>query len=222
VLGVVAILYGGFCALAQKDLKSLVAYSSISHMGFCLLGMASLTPLGIEGAIFQMLSHGFVSAMLFLLVGVLYDRTGERGLDAFGGVATVMPRYATFFALGFMASLGLPGLSGFIGELMALLGSFGPFRIATVVAGLGLVIAAGYSLIAIRRVQFGELPERWRAALSGHDLEPREWATLLPLAVAIVVLGFYPAPVLAAVATGVEDLLAVMKIASTGLGGVGK
>src|ERR1041384_3578658 len=133
-----------------------------------------------------------------------------------------MPRYATFFGLGFMASLGLPGLSGFIGELMALLGSFGPFRMATVAAGLGLVIAAGYSLLAIRRVQFGELPERWRARLSGRDLEPREWATLLPLAVVIVELGFYPAPVLNAVATGVNDLLALMKLANAGLGGVGK
>jgi NADH-quinone oxidoreductase subunit M len=219
VLGAVAVIYGGFCALGQKDLKALVAYSSIGHMGFCLLGMAALTPLGIEGAVFQMISHGVVSAMLFLLVGVLYDRTGERGIDAFGGVATVMPRYAAFFGLGFMASLGLPGLSGFIGELMVLLGSFGPYRVPTVVAALGLVISAAYNLWAIRQVQFGELPERWRDVLGGRDLDRREWASLLPLAFLTIVLGFYPAPVLGAVATGVADLLQVMGISVVGLGG---
>ncbi len=219
ILGAIGIVYGGLCALGQKDLKALVAYSSIAHMGFCLLGMAALTPLGIEGAVFQMISHGIVSAMLFLLVGVLYDRTGQRGLDAFGGVALVMPRYAAFFGLGFMASLGLPGLSGFIGELMALLGSFGPYRVATIVAALGLVISAGYNLMAIRRIQFGEFPERWRPALAGRDLSSREWATLLPLGLLTIVLGFYPTPVLGAVATGVEDLLQVMGISVVGLGG---
>jgi NADH-quinone oxidoreductase subunit M len=219
VLGAIAISYGGFCALAQTDLKRLVAYSSIGHMGFCLLGMAALTPLGIEGAVFQMLSHGVISAMLFLLVGVLYDRTGERSLDVFGGVATVMPHYAALFGLAFMASLGLPGLSGFIGELMALLGAFGPYRVATVVAALGLVISAGYNLWAIRRIQFGPFSERWRFALVGHDLDRREWASLLPLALLTVLLGFYPAPLLGAVATGVGDLLRVMGISTVGLGG---
>ncbi len=219
VLGAIAVIYGGFCALGQQDLKALVAYSSIGHMGFCLLGMAALTPLGIEGAVFQMISHGVVSAMLFLLVGVLYDRTGERDIDAFGGVATVMPRYAAFFGLAFMGSLGLPGLSGFIGEFMALLGSFGPYRVSTVAAALGLVISAGYNLWAIRQVLFGDLPERWRSVLSGRDLDRREWMSLLPLAVLTIVLGFYPVPVLGAVATGVTDLLQVMGMPVVGLGG---
>jgi NADH-quinone oxidoreductase subunit M len=154
-----------------------------------------------------------------LLVGVLYDRTKERGLDAFGGVATVMPRYASFFALAFLASLGLPGLSGFIGELMTLLGSFGRFRAATVVAAFGLVIGAAYNLSAIRRIQFGALPEKWRSVLTGRDLDGREWASLVPLAILTLGLGLYPAPVLDAARVGVAELLSMMGLPSTGLGG---
>ena len=219
VLGAISVVYGAFCALGQTDLKRLVAYSSISHLGYCLLGMAALTPIALGGAIYQMISHGVVSAMLFLLVGVLYDRTHERGLDAFGGVATVMPRYAVVFALAFLASLGLPGLSGFIGELMALLGSFGKFRASTIVAALGLVLGAAYNLAAIRRVQLGALPDRWRAVLTGRDLTAREWVTLVPLAVLTVVLGLYPSPLLDAARVGVSDLLTMMGLPSTGLGG---
>lgn len=218
-LAALSIVYGAFCALGQSDLKRLVAYSSISHLGYCLLGMAGLTPIALGGAIYQMLSHGVISAMLFLLVGVLYDRTKERGLDAFGGVATVMPRYATVFALAFLASLGLPGLSGFIGELMTLLGTIGRFRGATVAAALGLVIGAAYNLTAIRRIQFGPLPERWKAVLAGRDLSGREWASLLPLAVLTLVLGLYPSPVLDAARVGVTELLTMMGLPSKGLGG---
>jgi len=219
VLGAISVVYGAFCALGQTDLKRLVAYSSISHLGYCLLGMAALTPIAMSGAVYQMISHGVVSAMLFLLVGVLYDRTHERGLDAFGGVATVMPRYAIMFALAFLASLGLPGLSGFIGELMALLGSFGKFRVSTIVAALGLVLGAAYNLAAIRRVQLGALPERWRGVLTGHDLTAREWVSLVPLAVLTVALGLYPSPLLDAARVGVADLLTRMGLPSTGLGG---
>ncbi|HEY8927379.1 MAG TPA: NADH-quinone oxidoreductase subunit M [Polyangia bacterium] len=218
-LGALAVIYGGLCALASVDLKRLVAYSSIGHLGFCLIGMAALTPIAVNGAIFQMLSHGVVSALLFLLVGVIYDRTGERGLDAFGGVATVMPRYTAVFALGFFASLGLPGLSGFIGEVMTLLGSLGRFRTATVVAAFGLVLAAAYNLWAIRRIHFGALPERWRAVLEGRDLDGREWASLLPLVVLAVAMGIYPAPVLELSAVSVSDLLALFGLPIVGLGG---
>ena len=218
-LGALAVIYGGLCALASVDLKRLVAYSSIGHLGFCLIGMAALTPIAVNGAIFQMLSHGVVSALLFLLVGVIYDRTGERGLDAFGGVATVMPRYTAVFALGFFASLGLPGLSGFIGEVMTLLGSLGRFRTATVVAAFGLVLAAAYNLWAIRRIHFGALPERWRAVLTGRDLDGREWASLLPLVLLALAMGIYPAPVLELSAASVSDLLALFGLPITGLGG---
>ena len=219
VLGAVSVVYGALCALGQTDLKRLVAYSSISHLGYCLLGMAALTPIALGGAVYQMISHGVISAMLFLLVGVLYDRTHERGLDAFGGVATVMPRYAVVFALAFLASLGLPGLSGFIGELMTLLGSFGKLRGPTVAAALGLVIGAAYNLSAIRRIQLGPLPERWRGVLAGHDLTAREWVSLAPLAILTVALGLYPAPLLDAARIGVGELLAMMGLPGTGLGG---
>jgi NADH-quinone oxidoreductase subunit M len=218
-LGAICIVYGAFCALAQTDLKRLVAYSSISHLGFCLLGMAALTPLGVNGAIFQMLSHGVVSGLLFLLVGVLYDRAKTRGLDDFGGVATVMPRYATVFALAFLASLGLPGLSGFIGELLALVGSFGHHRIAASVSAFGLVIGAAYNLWAIRRIHLGPLPDRWKAVLTGRDLDWREWASLLPLVALTIGLGLYPAPIIDAASTSVAELLAMMGLPSAGLGG---
>jgi len=219
VLGAISVVYGALCALGQTDLKRLVAYSSISHLGYCLLGMAALTPIAVGGAVYQMISHGVVSAMLFLLVGVIYDRTHERGLDVFGGVATVMPRYAIMFALAFLASLGLPGLSGFIGELMALLGSFGKFRASTIVAALGLVLGAAYNLAAIRRVQLGALPDRWKAVLTGRDLTAREWVSLLPLAALTIALGLYPSPLLDAAGVGVADLLRMMGLPSTGLGG---
>jgi len=219
VLGAISVVYGAFCALGQTDLKRLVAYSSISHLGYCLLGMAALTPIALSGAVFQMISHGVISAMLFLLVGVLYDRTHERGLDAFGGVATVMPRYAAVFAFAFLASLGLPGLSGFIGELMTLLGTFGKFRASTIVAALGLVIGAAYNLGAIRRIQFGALPDRWRDVLTGRDLTAREWVTLAPLVLLTVGLGLYPAPIIDAARVGVGELMAMMGLPAAGLGG---
>jgi NADH-quinone oxidoreductase subunit M len=218
-LGAVSVIYGGLCALAATDLKRLVAYSSIGHLGYCLLGMAALTPISVNGAVYQMLSHGVVSALLFLLVGVLYDRAKERGLDAFGGVATVMPRYTAVFALGFFASLGLPGLSGFIGELMTLLGSLGRFRGATVVATFGLVLAAAYNLWAIRRIHFGILPEKWRPVLTGRDLDPREWASLVPLVVLTLAMGLFPAPLLALSEHSVADLIAMFGLPATGLGG---
>src|SRR3569623_1486572 len=219
VLGAISVVYGAFCALGQTDLKRLVAYSSISHLGNCLLGMAALTPIALGGAVYQMISHGVISAMLFLLVGVIYDRTHERGLDAIGGVATVMPRYAIMFALAFLASLGLPGLSGFIGEQMALLGSIGMFRASTIVAALCLVLGAAYILTAIRRVLLGALPDRWKAVLTGHDLTAREWVSLLPLAALTVALGLYPSPLLDAARIGVSDLLTMMGLPATGLGG---
>src|SRR5262249_12003505 len=128
VLGVINILYGALCAMAQKDLKKLVAYSSVSHMGYCLLGMAAITVAGMNGALLQMFNHGTTPAMLFLLVGVIYDRAHHRDIDGFGGLAVRMPVYTAIVSLAFFASLGLPGLSGFISEALVLLGAFPVFR----------------------------------------------------------------------------------------------
>jgi NADH-quinone oxidoreductase subunit M len=207
-LGVAGILYGGLCAMAQTDLKRMVAYSSVSHMGYCLLGMASLTEAGLSGAVVQMVSHGLITSLLFLCVGVLYDRTHERDKSAFGGLAGVMPRYAFFFGFAFMASLGLPGLSGFIGEFLVFTGAFPLRTAATSLAALGLVLTAAYHLDALSRVQLGPFSERWRMALVGHDLTVRELASLLPLAALVLVLGLHPAPLLELVNGSVHDLLA--------------
>jgi NADH-quinone oxidoreductase subunit M len=209
-IGIVSIGYGALCAMAQRDLKRLVAYSSITHMGFCLLGMAALTQTGITGALVQMFNHGTITAMLFLLVGVIYDRTHKRGLDDFGGLAQVMPRYAVLFGLAFMASLGLPGLSGFIGEVLVLVGAFPVYQGLALAAAGSLVLTAAYHLGAIQKIHFGAFNEAWRGPLAGKDLDAREAATLLPLAVIVVVLGCWPMPLINLLAGGVRDLLAAV------------
>ncbi len=207
VLGVVGMLYGALVAMAQTDLKRLVAYSSVSHMGYCLLGLSALTPTGLTGAVAQMFNHGTITAMMFLLVGALYDRTHTRELSQFGGVAHVMPRYATVFGLAFMASLGLPGLSGFIGEVLVFIGAFPAWQALTITAALSVIITAAYHLSAIEKVLLGPFNERWRSALAGFDLDLREAATLVPLAIIVIVLGFWPAPLLTTITATVQDLL---------------
>ncbi|MBI3322859.1 MAG: NADH-quinone oxidoreductase subunit M, partial [Candidatus Omnitrophica bacterium] len=188
-LGMINIVYGAFVAMAQTDFKRLVAYSSVSHMGFVLLGLASLTPEGMNGALLQMFNHGTITGGMFLLVGVLYDRTHTRRLDAFGGLGATLPVYAgilTFFSL---ASLGLPGLSGFVSEFLSLVGAFGVWRWQTVVSVLGIVVAAAYMLTVLQRVLLGPLNERWRGL---SDMNARELVTLVPLLLIILVLGVYP------------------------------
>jgi NADH-quinone oxidoreductase subunit M len=207
VFGIINILYGALCAMAQKDLKKLVAYSSVSHMGYCLLGMAAFTGSGMSGAVMQMFNHGTITSMLFILVGVIYDRAHTRGVDEFGGVAQAMPVYAAFFGFAFMASLGLPGLSGFIGEALVFLGAFPAFKIMTILAATGVIITAGYHLWAIQRIQLGKFNPKWEGALRGNDMNGREWLTLVPMAVIVLILGFYPMPVLETVKTGVGDLV---------------
>ena len=211
VFGVINILYGGLCAMAQKDLKRLVAYSSVSHMGFCLLGMASFTSAGMSGAMFQMFNHGTITSMLFILVGVIYDRAHTRGVDQFGGVAAVMPKYTGFFGFAFMASLGLPGLSGFISEALVFIGAFGAqqqyFKVLVILAALGVIITAAYHLWAIHRIHLGPFNKRWKDVLVGNDMNLRETVTLVPLAIITLVLGFYPLPVLDLIQTGMSDLI---------------
>jgi len=198
--GMFAILYGAMNALAQKDLKKLIAYSSVSHMGFVLLGLGAMTVEGVSGALYQMFSHGLISAMLFLIAGVLYDRTHDRLIENYGGLATKLPKYTVFTAIAFFASLGLPGFSGFIAEITVFIGAFKsdmvngaiPFWMP-VVAAIGLVLAAGYYLWTLQRMFFGEFwikDKNWLSQL--NDLTIREYVMFVPLVVLIVLFGVYP------------------------------
>jgi NADH-quinone oxidoreductase subunit M len=208
VFGTINILYGAFCAFAQKDLKKLVAYSSVSHMGYCLVGMAAFTQTGFNGALMQMFNHGTITSMLFILVGVLYDRAHTREIDKFGGIATQMPRYAAFFGFAFMASLGLPGLSGFIGEVLVFLGAFPVYRIITILAATGVIFTAAYHLWAMQRIHLGKWNDAvWKDKSHFPDMDTRELLTLLPMAAIVLLLGFYPSPVLNMIGTGMNDLL---------------
>jgi len=206
VFGMINIIYGSLCAMAQTDFKKLIAYSSIAHMGYVILGMASLTTQGVTGAIFQMFNHGTITAMLFLIVGVVYDRAHTRDLDAFGGLANKMPKYFGIVVIAFFAALGLPGLSGFISEALAFLGAFSvkAIRIITIVSTLGIVLTAAYMLWTLQRVFFGDLPEKWNNL---KDLNTKELVTLIPLVIVVVFLGVYPAPVLNMMSTSVNQLV---------------
>ncbi len=212
VFGVINIVYGAFVCLAQKDLKKLIAYSSVSHMGFCLLGMAALTPQGLSGCVFQMVSHGVVSAMLFLLAGVIYDRAHTRDIEGFGGLAATLPEYAGITGLAFMASLGLPGLAGFIGEALVFLGGFGApnhiFRLYVALAAPAVIITAGYYLWTMQRMFLGKLNEKWSQL---WDMNWRERITLYPLAAATIVLGFWPTPVFNLVNATLNHLVSLVR-----------
>lgn len=203
VFGAINIVYGAYVAMAQKDFKSLVAYSSISHMGFVLLGMSSFTQEGINGAVLQMFNHGTITAMLFTLVGVIYDRAHHRNLDDFGGIAKQLPVYTFVSGLAFMAALGLPGLSGFISEVLVFLGAFQTHRVITIISASGVVLAAAYCLWTIHRVFLGPAKEKYDGF---RDLNARELVSLIPLAVLVVFLGFYPMPVLDLMSAGLGSL----------------
>jgi NADH-quinone oxidoreductase subunit M len=213
IFGVINILYGAFCAMAQKDLKKLVAYSSVSHMGFTLLALGAMTPQGIQACIVQMFNHGLITGMLFTLVGVVYDRVHTRDLDKFGGLATEMPLYTAFVGFAFMASLGLPGLSGFWGEAMTFIGAFPRFRALTMLAATGVIVTAAYHLWALQRMFLGKFREEWR---TNKYLEPfggkfpeingRELFSLAPLAILVLTLGFWPRPLLNLIDKGALDV----------------
>lgn len=196
VLAMISIVYGGFNALAQSDLKKMIAYSSVSHMGFVLLGIAAFTAEGINGAIYQMVSHGVLSAMLFLLAGVLSDRTHDRQIEHYRGLIGPMPRYALFTGLAFFASLGLPGFSGFVGELFTLMGAFGAAAIPVwipALSTLGIVLAAAYFLWTYQRMFLGGFWYRNSADTAKlSDLTRRETALLFTLAVLTLLLGLFP------------------------------
>ncbi|RIK64474.1 MAG: oxidoreductase [Planctomycetota bacterium] len=193
LLGVINIIYGAFCCLAQTDFKRLVAYSSISHMGYVVLGIAIMTSTGFQGAMFQVLAHGISSPMCFFLVGVIYDRAHHRDLNRFGGLWLAMPRYGSLATLGFFASLGLPSLCGFIGEIWVLLGTFNaPFPWAkpmAVVAAFGVVLTAAYILWMIQRVYLGKKKEEYAEF---PDADARETAILIPMAALAIFMGILP------------------------------
>jgi len=193
VLGTINIVYGAFVAMAQTDLKKLVAYSSVSHMGFVLLGLASLTPEGMNGAMLQMFNHGTITGGLFLLVGVLYDRAHTRQLDAFGGLAAKVPVYSGLLIFFSLASLGLPGLSGFVGEFLSLVGTFATHPLVTSVSAIGIVVSAAYMLMVMQRVLLGPLNEKWKSLA---DINARELITVVPLLIIVLAVGLYPLIVL--------------------------
>jgi len=216
LLGIISILYGALNALAQRDFKRIIAYSSVSQMGFVLLGIASQTPEGLSGAVFQMVSHGFLSAMLFFLVGVVYNRVHDRDIYNFRGLGTLMPRYTVFIMIAFFASLGLPGFSAFIAEAFSLAGAFkscsfnGLLPHWMAIAGaVGIILSACYFLWTLQRMFFGSISlkggEIWRAAMT--DLNTREIITLIPLAVAVLAIGLMPSLVFDKINDSVLELV---------------
>ena len=204
-LSVVAIIYTSLVALAQQDVKKLIAYSSVAHMGFVTIGVFTLTMQGLQGGIFQMLSHGIVSAALFLCVGVVYDRMHTREIAAYGGLADRMPLYAFCFMIFTMANVGLPGTSGFVGEFLSLVGAFKVNTWVAFLATTGVILSAAYALWLYRRMIFGKLEKPALRAI--QDLTWREAAVMAPLVILTILLGIYPAPILDATATSVEALI---------------
>ena len=214
--GVLAIIYGGLNAMAQNDLKRMIAYSSISHMGFVLVGLGSFTVEGATGGVFQMIAHGFISAALFLIVGVLYDRIQNRRIENFSGLASKLPGYSFVVMIVFFASLGLPGLAGFVGELLVLMGAFNVSAIDGMLpswigigAVMGMLITAAYYLWTIQRMFLGKYwvrQQTWQSKMK--DLEMREWLIFTPLILGIFVLGIYPKVILDTMNHSIELFIA--------------
>ncbi len=205
VMSVVAIIYTSLVALAQEDVKKLIAYSSVAHMGFVTMGIFTFTQQGVDGAIFQMLSHGIVSAALFLCVGVVYDRMHTREIAAYGGLVHRMPIYAFCFMVFTMANVGLPGTSGFVGEFLTLLGAFKVNTSVAFFATFGVILSAGYALYLYRRMIYGVLDKPSLKAIT--DMGPREIAILAPLVVLTIYLGVQPAPILDVTGPAVKKLV---------------
>ncbi len=216
-LSVVAIIYTSFVALMQEDIKKLIAYSSVAHMGYVTMGIFTMNQAGVQGAVFQMVSHGFVSAALFLCVGVIYDRMHTREIAAYGGLVNRMPWYAVAFLLFTMANVGLPGTSGFVGEFLTLLGAYRANTWVAMFASTGVILSAAYALYLLARVMNGRLE---KPSLQGIlDLDWRERVVLIPLILATVFYGVYPAPILGASEAAVQAMLSKVTAA---IGAAGK
>jgi NADH-quinone oxidoreductase subunit M len=212
-LAVIGIVYGALVAMVQTDVKKLVAYSSVSHLGFVVLGIFSMTEEGIQGSMIQMINHGLSTGALFLIVGMLYDRRHTREISQFGGLSKQMPVFATFFMIVMLSSIGLPGLNGFVGEFLILLGSFKSAflgsHVYTIIAATGVILAAVYMLWMFQRVMFGKLANPANQSLL--DLSKREIAVLVPIVVFIVWIGVYPSPFLKSSAASTKQLVKVLE-----------
>jgi NADH-quinone oxidoreductase subunit M len=205
LLSVIAIIYTSLVALMQEDMKKLIAYSSVAHMGFVTMGIFAANRQGMDGAIFQMLSHGFISGALFLIVGVIYDRMHTREIAAYGGLVVRMPVFALVFMLFTMGNVGLPGTSGFVGEFLTLSGAFQANTWVAFGAATGVILSAGYALWLYRRVVFGDLIKESLKTI--QDMDRREKAMFAPLVAATILLGVYPALVLDMIGPSVAALL---------------
>ena len=215
VLAVIAIIYGALCCFAQTDLKRMIAFSSVGHMGFVMLGIATLTDIGINGAVFGMVAHGLITGMLFFLAGSMHERYHTREIAALGGMLKQIPRFGSLLTYTAIASLGLPGLAGFWGEMLALLGSYEPhpelsstlFRFLMVGGGIGTVLTAGYFLWMLQRVNLGHVPEKFAGSAGVVDVVPLEWYSWVPLLILILAAGVYPRMVLGVTDGAVQALI---------------
>jgi NADH-quinone oxidoreductase subunit M len=216
LLAVIGILYGAAVSYPQRDVKKLVAYSSVSHLGFVMLGLFALNPQGIQGGILQMINHGLSTGALFLLVGVIYERRHTREMDAFGGLWKVMPVYALVMLVVTLSSMGLPGLNGFVGEFTILLGAFGSDAIGSSwyagFGALGVILAAIYMLYMFQKLFLGPLDKEENKGLK--DLSPREVITMLPLLVLIFWIGLFPQPFFNLIAPSVDKVVATLQTAA--------
>jgi len=208
-LSLIMVVYTAMVAFAQKDMKQVIAYSSVSHMGIIMIGVFAMNPEGIGGSVFLMLSHGIVSGALFLLVGVIYERTGTKIMDNFGGLASVMPVYATIYGVMLMASVGLPLTIGFVGEFLVLLGFYKVSAIGAILAGTTIIIGSVYMLNLFKKSFFGPVTNKKMLGLK--DLDARELTALLPLVAIVVWLGVYPKPVLEPIDNSVKELVSFME-----------
>ena len=214
-LSVIAVIYTSLVALAQSDMKKMIAYSSVAHMGFVTIGIFTFTEQGIAGAMFQMISHGLVSAALFFCVGVVYDRLHTREIDAYGGVAKVMPRYAVFFMFMMLASVGLPGTSGFVGEMLVLVGAWKASTWVAFFTATGLVLGATYMLWLYRRVMFGNVNKA--EVQSMEPMQMRELGIFVPISILVLVFGVYPAFLLDVMAVSIQLLIDELAVSGVAL-----
>lgn len=204
-LGLIGILYGAWVCIVQQDLKRLIAFSSVSHLGFVMMGIFAFNDIAMKGAILQMINHGLSTGALFLIVGMIYERRHTRAIGEFGGLSRVMPALATLFLIVTLSSIGLPGLNGFVGEFLILQGTFLNYRIFAILGASGVIFAAVYMLWMFQRVMYGEVTRPENAVLK--DLSRREWAVLLPVLFFIFWIGLYPAPFLRTTEASVDALL---------------